>query len=568
MASVPTGTSAGPGPEEIDRLAGLFSANRHAEVEAGARQMVSAWPGSAFGWKALGSALSAQMRFEEALPFLQKSLALVPTDPEAHINLANTLRELGRLSEAEAGYRRALELKPDTPSAHNNLGTIVHTRGRPAEAEASYRRALALLPDYAVAHQNLGNALRDLARLPEAEACYRRTIELTPDNHEAHNNLGNALRELGRLSEAQGSYRRSLELKPDFTSAHCNLGSTLQALGRLSEAEASFRRALETSPADGSRDGQLVNAQVLHSRILAHIVPEWHVPMINDSLRNGAYQEALRAAVTPHSKVLEIGTGSGLLAMMAAQLGAARVTTCEAVPLIAATARDIVALNGYASSIRVIPKRSNELAVGVDLPERADLLVSEIFSSELLGEGVLPSIEDAKRRLLAPGARIIPATASIVFALFGGDETGQNILVDKVCGFDLGKFNAIASQRRYVHRRDLDIALLTADTEAFSFDFVKQDYFPVGRKTLRLPITAAGRCHGVVQWIRLGMDERIVFENHPSARTPASGWQHCLYRFPAPVDVAPGQTAIIRAAHDRNAVWFFYEGLASGSRRP
>jgi type III protein arginine methyltransferase len=43
-------------------------------------------------------------------------------------------------------------------------------------------------------------------------------------------------------------------------------------------------------------------------------------------------------------------------------------------------------------------------------------------------------------------------------------------------------------------------------------------------------------------------------------KNPASGWQHCLYVLPAAMDVAPGQVALITAAHNRNTPWFFLEG--------
>jgi len=134
-------------------------------------------------------------------------------------------------------------------------------------------------------------------------------------------------------------------------------------------------------------------------------------------------------------------------------------------------------------------------------------------------------------------------------------------MVDDVLGFDLSGFNAIASSKRYLFRHDLDLGLLTAATEAFVFDFAGRDYFPMESRTLRMRINVAGRCHGVAQWIRLRLNESITFENHPTTWTPTSSWQTCFYRFPQPVDVRPGQTAIVRAAHNRSTVWFFWEGL-------
>jgi len=578
----------GPSQLAMKAILEIFNMGRYGEAEAQLRELTQRYPLHGFGWKLLGPALNLQGRYSEALTAMQKAVELMPNDAEAHSNLGKALADQRRLAEAEACYRRAVELEPNLALAHNNLGAALADQGRPAEAEACCRRALALQPDMAMAHNNLGNALRDQGRLAEAEVSYRKTLALNPAHAEAHNNLGAAVAVQGRPAEAEACYRRALELQPNVAMAHNNLGIALGEQGRFAEAEASYRKALALNPGYAEAHSNLgkalaeqrrldeaetccrravelmptsVDANINLSAVLSQLVPLWHVPMMNDAMRNEAYLQALRAAVTPASNVLEIGTGSGLLAMIAARLGAHQVVTCEAVPLIAATARDIVAANGLQSSVSVISKKSTDIAIGVDLPRRANLMVSEILSSELLGEGVLSSIEDAKKRLLEPDAKIIPAAGSIVFALFGGEAIRNHARVDEVLGFDLRRFNLISSSRRLVYRDDLGIELLTDTAEAFAFDFVKRDYFPAERKTLSIPIKVAGCCYGVVQWIRLRMDDNITFENHPSIKTPAPGWQRCLYCFPTPVQVKPGQTVIVRVAHNRSAVWFFWEGL-------
>ena len=63
---------------------------------------------------------------------------------ETHSNLGVTLKELGRLEEAEASLRQAIALKPDYAEAHSNLGITLHELGRLDEAEASYLQAIAL----------------------------------------------------------------------------------------------------------------------------------------------------------------------------------------------------------------------------------------------------------------------------------------------------------------------------------------------------------------------------------------------------------------------------------------
>ncbi|MDW7774456.1 MAG: protein arginine N-methyltransferase [Desulfobulbaceae bacterium] len=546
----------GQGPPEvfIKEITALMQAGKWDLFERKAREAVRRWPDHPLGWKALGNLFLMQGKHQEALEPFTQCIRLAPDDTQALNNLGSTFLGLGRLEEAEASFRQAVTLKPDYVQAHNNLGITMLEYGRFEEAVAAYRKALTIKPDFAEAHNNLGNALKELGRIEAAEAAFRQAVAVNPGFAEAYCNLGNILLELKRPGDAETSYRQALKLKPDYARAHSGLGDTLLKSGRLSDAINSYRQCLELDP-------MWIKAHDGLNKALGHLVPPWHVPMMNDSPRNDAYFAALQKAVDPDTHVLEIGTGSGLLAMMSARLGARQVTTCETVAEIAETAKDIVASNGFTPPVTVINKMSSKLKIGKDMDEQADLLVSEILSSEFLGEGVLPSIEDARRRLLKPGGQIIPARGSIQFALFGGSDIEQNIRVDQVYGFDLSRFNTIVSRKQILFRNDLNIELLSDDTCAFFFDFYTTGRTPHEKKTINVPVRETGRCCGIIQWIRLEMDDTVVFENHPSVKNPASSWTHCLYIFPNPMDVAPGQIVQITAVHNRITPWFFLEGL-------
>lgn len=539
----------------INEMVHLFHAGELGVFTQKANEIIQRWPNHPFGWKALANALLRQGRLEEAIEPLSQSVRLAPDDFQARNNLGSVYLELGRLDLAEANFRQALSFKPDYAEAHNNLGIALLERGAVEDAMACYRQALVLNPDFVEAHNNLGNGLKELGHLKKAEASYRQALELKPDFAEACNNLGNVLLKRGTIDKAKNRFRQALELKPDYAQAHSGLGDALLKRGQLREAIASYRKGMDSDPLE-------IRAQDGLNKALGHLVPLWHVPMMNDRLRNDAYFAALQNAVTPDTHVLEIGTGSGLLALMAAKLGARQVTTCEAVSELAEMAHAIVADNGFSPVVTVVPKMSTELVIGRVMTERADLLVSEILSSEFLGEGVLYSIEDAKRRLLKPGARIIPARGSIQVALFGGADIEKNVRVDEVYGFDLSRFNEIVPRKQYISRNDLDIDLLSDAISTFSFDFVETDRFAPGeRKRLEITVRRAGRCCGIIQWLRLEMDDTVVFENHPAIKNPAAGWQHCAYVFPETIDVQPGQVAVLTAAHNRDIPWFFFEGL-------
>jgi hypothetical protein len=221
---------------------------------------------------------------------------------------------------------------------------------------------------------------------------------------------------------------------------------------------------------------------------------------------------------------------------------------------VAGRAQEIVRQNGFAEKIAVIARKSTDVRIGVEMEMRADILISEILSSDLLGEEALPSIEDAKARLIKPGARIIPAASALRGMLVGGRTLELQSHVGSVEGFDMRPFNALAPPRLMGHFQHHAVDVLSAPFDIFSFDFVARDRHPAERRTLTIPITATGRALGVIQWLRIDLDAETSFENHPLDPNPASGWQNIVYCFAEPIAVRPGDSLRLIAEHDRTKV--------------
>ena len=137
--------------------------------------------------------------------------------------------------------------------------------------------------------------------------------------------------------------------------------------------------------------------------------PVEHARMLHDDRRTHDYLAALARAVRPGDVVLDIGTGSGVLAIAAARAGARRVYAVEASD-IAGVAEQVFAVNGVDDTVTLVPGWSRT----IELPERADLLVAEIIGNEPLEEEILETTLDARRRLLKPDARLIPHALTLM----------------------------------------------------------------------------------------------------------------------------------------------------------
>lgn len=287
--------------------------------------------------------------------------------------------------------------------------------------------------------------------------------------------------------------------------------------------------------------------------ITSEVVP-WHFPMMNDTVRNDAYEKALKSALQNGGVVLDIGSGSGLLAMMAARHGATKVTTCEEVSMVAEKAKIIIQRNGFDDQIQVINKLSTNLIVGKDYPERADILVTEIFDNGLLGENALVAIEHARKHLLKPNAQLIPAGARVYAMCIESSEIYKNHRVETISDFDLSPFNqfSLYSYTGY-HLAKMDFRELSAIASIFEFDFQKDHENK--SVPIEFEITESGTCHAVAFWYELQLDSDTIVSTAPHL-PQLSCWKQAVQLLPGPEVLTKGQTFKLTAHHDAEALWF------------
>lgn len=148
--------------------------------------------------------------------------------------------------------------------------------------------------------------------------------------------------------------------------------------------------------------------------------------MMQDTVRTGAYQSAILSNPTDfHGKVvLDVGTGSGILAYFAAKAGARKVYAIEA-SNVADRAKTLMAANGMSGIIEVIKGKVEE----IELPEKVDVIISEPMGFMLIHERMLESYMIARQLFLKPGGKMFPTTGTIYAAPF----TDQGML--PVCSY-------------------------------------------------------------------------------------------------------------------------------------
>lgn len=323
--------------------------------------------------------------------------------------------------------------------------------------------------------------------------------------------------------------------------------------GKNQEAEALYMEVLELEPENFHALNGLED-------LLRLKIPQWHFDMLADTQRNDAFEKAISKVVNESSRVLDIGTGSGLLAMMAAKNGAKSVVACEVNPDIAKVAERVVAANGFQDIINVIAKRSDLLEEGKDYQEKFDVIVSEILDTGGLGEGVLPSLRYANEHFAKPNAKVIPAGISMQAKLVEIPRLHKVNPITNISGFDLSIFDefSISDCYKLVNLNHEDHKGLSDVFPLRAYDFYnvpdQVSFEDPEEEDYTITCKEDGLLQGVAFWFDLHMDEEDTLSSGPDGELVH--WQQAVYFFNKPRAVRKGEQVTIKALYSDQMIRF------------
>lgn len=169
-----------------------------------------------------------------------------------------------------------------------------------------------------------------------------------------------------------------------------------------------------------------------------HRLLRCHEALLGDGGRNRPFYRALQRTVRSDSTVLDIGTGTGIWAIVAARLGARRVVAVEMEPLLIEIIRELARINGVADRVEVVLGDSRQL----NLAREFDVVFTETIGHVGFDEQIVSITNDARQRFLKPGGILIPETVSLLAAAVSFPK-GRNKLPVKV-PLDYGYFESLA----------------------------------------------------------------------------------------------------------------------------
>jgi protein arginine N-methyltransferase 1 len=274
--------------------------------------------------------------------------------------------------------------------------------------------------------------------------------------------------------------------------------------------------------------------------------------MIADRVRMDAYREALARSIKPGDVVLDLGAGTGIMSLLACKLGAGKVHAVEHSDALV-VARELAQANGCADRIEFHQSSSFD----VRLFRPADVLVSDLRGVLPLHGNHVPSIMDARRRLLAPSGAQIPWQDTIraqLVADAGLHAETLKVWKDGAFGLDLAP--ALRWAAHQFRKANLAQSRLVGQAQSV----IKLDYrtieSPNARGEAHWIIDRDETVHGLGVWFDTALVDDIGFSNAPGR--PRAIYGQMFFPFVEPLVLKHGEHVDVKLGATqvgRDYVW-------------
>ncbi|MHA1864602.1 MAG: 50S ribosomal protein L11 methyltransferase [Candidatus Thorarchaeota archaeon] len=240
--------------------------------------------------------------------------------------------------------------------------------------------------------------------------------------------------------------------------------------------------------------------------------------LLDHKSRIRKFRQAMERAIKPNEYVIDLGTGSGILAILAARLGA-RVTAIDANPESLKYARTAAKQNGVEENIEFVHTHFSDFKP----EEKADVVICEMLSSVMLIEQQIPASRYAVKHLLKQNGKIIPQQVKLFVIPVQNESLWNRFHIEDL---SFPRIPQTADVKQSIDLADLQ------ELEKFDLTKVSSESTRIN-KHLEFEIVQSGTVHGI-----LGMFESKLYDD--IILTMEDGWRDLFMPFPESVDIKAG----------------------------
>jgi protein arginine N-methyltransferase 1 len=264
------------------------------------------------------------------------------------------------------------------------------------------------------------------------------------------------------------------------------------------------------------------------------LVIDEHRQYLSDQPRVDAFVAAINQIVRPGDVVLDLGSGTGILGLLACRAGASRVYAIEA-DAIAGLTRELAASNGYGDRVEVI----RELSTRARLPERADVLVTDQVGGFGFDAGFVGFVADARARLLTPQARTIPDRVRLEVCPCAAPDVSAWVRywTTKPAGFDFDIVRPMAASTGY--RAVIEPSDLLAPPALAAVLDPRDGAAPRLHSVCEFVAKRDGCADGLAGWFRAELAPGVEMTNAPHAKDRINR-RHVVFPFDPPIPLSAG----------------------------
>ena len=279
---------------------------------------------------------------------------------------------------------------------------------------------------------------------------------------------------------------------------------------------------------------------------------DFHRSLLAEKGRSENYRRAIFNAVKANDIVVDIGSGTGILAFFACQAGAKKVYAIERGKIVE-LAKSLGQKNDFEDRIVFI----KDYSYNVELPERADVVVTETFETFGLNGGLVGSVLDARKRFLKKSGVLIPQSVELFIVPVELSSIYRKIdfWARNLYGVDLSPVRSFATNQMYavkptVVRPDVFISrprsLVRFDLSRIKTPDVDGEIHFTAKRNATL--------HGIAGWFSAQLSKGISISNAPNIMNPK--WNDAFFPLERPVELKKGERirVIIQSANN-GSVW-------------